>query len=145
MLWLRTALATSMAPSDETLLATEILADSLAQQSFAMLRHVDSNKYLYAHFFPDAAAAAVHDVFLYLLPGSRPAYTGVFKLEVFHIVTRLLSGVELAPVTVSKMIDSLFPAERPALAVRDEMAARVNALLPTLIDKIKKYRLGEPA
>jgi hypothetical protein len=123
------ALASSMAPSDETLLATEILVDTLAQQSFAMLRAVNSNKYLFAHFFPFAAAAAVHDAFVYLLPGSRAAYTGVFRLEVFLMVARLLSGVELAPVTCVKMMATLFPDERASVAVREEMAEAAAAAL----------------
>jgi hypothetical protein len=115
------AVATALNPTPETTLATEILVESIAAQNFELLQNVSSNKYLFSHIFPYAVAGAVHTAFLYLLPGSANAYTSLFKLELYLMVTRLLSGVELAQITVAKSIDVFFPQERAILTVRQDL------------------------
>jgi hypothetical protein len=108
----------ALLPSEETLSATEVLVESLALQNYMLLKAVRSNKYLFAQFYPYAVADAVFNAFVYLLPGSKAQYTTLFRLSVFTEITRLLSGVELAPTTVARMADSLFPDEVPSNKVK---------------------------
>ena len=139
------AVATALNPTPETTLATEILVESIAAQNFELLQNVSSNKYLFAHIFPYAVAGAVHNAFLYLLPGSASAYTSLFKLELYLMVTRLLSGVELAQITVAKSIDVFFPQERAILTVRQDLkdSSTVSSPRPDSSSDKKHHNVDE--
>ena len=138
------AVATALNPTPETTLATEILVESIAAQNFELLQNVSSNKYLFSHIFPYAVAGAVHNAFTYLLPGSSSLYTSLFKLELYLMVTRLLSGVELAQITVVKSIDVFFPQERAILTVRQDLKDSSNIQSSSRVESAdKKHDNGD--
>ena len=81
--------------------------------------------------FPYAIGNAVFSAFWFFVPGSRNSYVAAFKLSVYAqphvarlaarlrmrvlcsytIASRMLTGVELAPATVARLVDEYYVVE----------------------------------
>jgi hypothetical protein len=134
-----------LALSAENEFAQEVLAQSIALASYGLLRTVaidasaaaaeaatqsvstaggslKEKRNVQQAFFEALPFAISHSVWLlyfYGIPGSRPLFTYRIQLEIQLLVARVVSSVELAPVSVIRTLDRLFPEELPPAVIQE--------------------------
>lgn len=94
--------------------AQEVLLERIAEANATLIRSVKTNTKFFFSRFPFAIAFAVLQAFFYYVPGSRSHYTRAFRLQVYVVMCRLLTGFDMAAVTVQRKAEEYYPEEAPA-------------------------------
>eukprot|EP00638_Chattonella_subsalsa_P019330 CAMPEP_0117886550 /NCGR_PEP_ID=MMETSP0950-20121206/20436_1 /TAXON_ID=44440 /ORGANISM="Chattonella subsalsa, Strain CCMP2191" /LENGTH=824 /DNA_ID=CAMNT_0005743917 /DNA_START=218 /DNA_END=2693 /DNA_ORIENTATION=- len=102
------------------------------------LKALEQSKDFFFKYYPYVSAKLVFWGFFYLCPGSRHLYTGAFRKILYKEVVRLLSGVDVCPISVNVLRGKLYPDEVP----EDEGADDVDCLPPI---RQGKQRNGLPS
>lgn len=108
--------------------AQECLLESLAACNLRLLQTLHREaRFRFLGALPWAVTDTIVNVYTYFVAGSRALYNERFKLEVGLIVGRVLTGVEVAPVTVLTQLESLFPDDQAAPRVEVSAIPAVTA------------------
>jgi hypothetical protein len=115
---------TPLSPSEAIAAASHAKAKEEALLYSAMANNMRAggngigNRFAFVDTLPFAIADTVFQLFFYFVAGSRSYYTSKFQLECYLIICRVLTGVEIAPVTAVVQQERLFPTE--VVAPREE-------------------------
>lgn len=107
--------------NDRAHFVMEVLLQTLARSYVVLLTTEVPNRYAFAETLPFAVCDAIYALFYYYVAGSRPLYTRKFQFDTQLLISRVLSGIELAPITVLLQQERLFPDDIPFAA--DELTS----------------------
>lgn len=108
--------------------AQECLLESLSACNLRLLQTLHREaRFRFLGALPWAVTDTIVHVYTYFVAGSRALYNERFKLEVGLIIGRVLTGVEVAPVTVLTQLESMFPDEQAAPRVEVSAIPAVTA------------------